>query len=289
MDTANLLKLYPQAIKKNVPSSDPAILSLVVEEEFLWLEKETISEQETKLLKALFKDVTSSCQHPWYRFLFEKDDLKLAKPHRIFQIHLEMKEDFLKKEWQKTVTEMFPFSSDFFFYTEKDAILVEEKNTSFLDTEQLTGIFLSLDADFEVTSQVFVGSFHSPDQPFPEIFAEERKAFLTQRKNSRKESVFSLPDIALRYYIDHSLLQGPLVQSYQQVIRVTEMYEVIGELWKNQGNISSTAKALFLHRNTLKYRIEKFQESTGLNLQKTDDLLFCYLIYIQDHINHSMI
>ncbi|NRE28611.1 Fis family transcriptional regulator, partial [Enterococcus faecalis] len=49
-------------------------------------------------------------------------------------------------------------------------------------------------------------------------------------------------------------------------------------LWKNQGNISSTAKDLFMHRNTLHYRLEKFFEQTGLSLKKMDDLIFCYLL-----------
>ena len=47
------------------------------------------------------------------------------------------------------------------------------------------------------------------------------------------------------------------------------MEDIIIELWKNFGNISSAAKQLFMHRNTLQYRIEKFDEQTGFNLKKS--------------------
>ena len=58
----------------------------------------------------------------------------------------------------------------------------------------------------------------------------------------------------------------------------TDIQPIISALWKNQGNISSTAKDLFMHRNTLHYRLEKFFEQTGLSLKKMDDLIFCYLL-----------
>ncbi|WP_227869161.1 helix-turn-helix domain-containing protein [Tetragenococcus halophilus] len=47
-----------------------------------------------------------------------------------------------------------------------------------------------------------------------------------------------------------------------------------------QGNISSAAKELFMHRNTLQYKVDKFQEQTKTNLKKMDDLFLCYLLIL---------
>ncbi len=33
----------------------------------------------------------------------------------------------LKKEWQDTILELFRYSADFFFYTDTDALLIEQK------------------------------------------------------------------------------------------------------------------------------------------------------------------
>ena len=48
MNTEKLLGLYPNAKKKNSPSSDDRILSLVVEDYFLWIDKSSLSVQEEK-------------------------------------------------------------------------------------------------------------------------------------------------------------------------------------------------------------------------------------------------
>ncbi len=54
-----------------------------------------------------------------------------------------------------------------------------------------------------------------------------------------------------------------------------EMKNTIRTLFENELNIADTAKALFIHRNTLVYRLEKFQKQTGLDLKKFDDAVVC--------------
>jgi len=61
--------------------------------------------------------------------------------------------------------------------------------------------------------------------------------------------------------------------------------EIIESLWNNQGNVSSAAKDLFMHRNTLQYKIEKFQTQNITNLKKMNDLFLCYLLVVSFHTN----
>ena len=49
------------------------------------------------------------------------------KSFRLIQLHVESKGEFLKKEWQDTILELFRYSADFFFYTDTDALLIEQK------------------------------------------------------------------------------------------------------------------------------------------------------------------
>lgn len=52
-----------------------------------------------------------------------------------------------------------------------------------------------------------------------------------------------------------------------------ETLNTINKFFENNLNVSETSRQLFVHRNTLVYRIEKIQRSTGLDLRNFDDAL----------------
>ena len=47
----------------------------------------------------------------------------------------------------------------------------------------------------------------------------------------------------------------------------------IQKFFENSLNVSETARQLYIHRNTLVYRIEKLQKETGLDIRNFDDAL----------------
>jgi len=52
-----------------------------------------------------------------------------------------------------------------------------------------------------------------------------------------------------------------------------ETIDTINEFFANSLNISETSRKLFIHRNTLVYRLDKIQKSTGLDLRVFDDAI----------------
>lgn len=52
-----------------------------------------------------------------------------------------------------------------------------------------------------------------------------------------------------------------------------ETLNTINKFFENNLNVSETSRQLFVHRNTLVYRIAKLQETTGLDLRNFDDAL----------------
>jgi carbohydrate diacid regulator len=47
----------------------------------------------------------------------------------------------------------------------------------------------------------------------------------------------------------------------------------IQKFFENSLNISETARKLFIHRNTLVYRLDKIEKITGLDLRLFDDAI----------------
>ena len=52
-----------------------------------------------------------------------------------------------------------------------------------------------------------------------------------------------------------------------------ETLSTIDKFFENSLNVSETSRQLFIHRNTLVYRLDKLQKSTGLDLRVFDDAI----------------
>jgi len=51
------------------------------------------------------------------------------------------------------------------------------------------------------------------------------------------------------------------------------LVETLSEYFTQRGNLSRTAEALYIHRNTLQYRMERIGEITGLDLDNPETRL----------------
>jgi Purine catabolism regulatory protein-like family. len=93
------------------------------------------------------------------------------------------------------------------------------------------------------------------------------------------------PDI-LSGYSDNLLL--PLLEKDEEY--KSEMLKTLEAYMASEGNVNETAKELFVHRNTVLYRLEKISELLDVNLRKISDLLqlklallFRQLVQAEEH------
>ena len=72
----------------------------------------------------------------------------------------------------------------------------------------------------------------------------------------------------------------------------TEMFDdeeliTVYAFFDNNLNISETARKLFIHRNTLVYRLEKIQRKTGLDVRVFEDALtFKIAVMVEKHLKY---
>jgi carbohydrate diacid regulator len=66
----------------------------------------------------------------------------------------------------------------------------------------------------------------------------------------------------------------------KEIFADEEMQNTAEEFLENSLNISETARKLYLHRNTLTYRLDKIERATGLNIRKFSDAVTFRLITI---------
>jgi PucR-like helix-turn-helix protein len=93
------------------------------------------------------------------------------------------------------------------------------------------------------------------------------------------EGVVSIDDLSLRPVIlseDH--LGERLVRRYLEPLRElgefgATLEETVDAYLANDMRIGDSAKALIIHPNTLRHRIDRFQEITGADLRRTEDVI----------------
>jgi carbohydrate diacid regulator len=79
--------------------------------------------------------------------------------------------------------------------------------------------------------------------------------------------IYQLPVNLCRIFIDE------IFGSEASLELDEETLTTINKFFENNLNVSETSRQLFVHRNTLVYRIEKLEKSTGLDIRKFDDAL----------------
>jgi sugar diacid utilization regulator len=281
MTIEELMKLYPSGKIQPEPSIDGQ-LSLPINGQYFIIPDDVIQETELYLLKKIFfsdEPSESIKNHPWYDYLFDHILLEATGLFRIIQFQIKKPKAFLQIEWETSIKEIFSNFVDFFFINELEGFLIEKFSNDQYSLEEMESIFLTLDADFDSSTKVFIGSYFAANEQLPVLFQEERKIFIEESEQLRGKSAFSLSDVALHYFTKESMKNSQVIQAIsKQLVFTADFKQIILSLWQHQGNISSTAKDLYMHRNTLHYRLDKFYEQTGLSLKKMDDLMFCYLL-----------
>ena len=84
-----------------------------------------------------------------------------------------------------------------------------------------------------------------------------------------------LPKYKLNEYLETLMDTGA-----REIFSDTEMTNTAEEFLENSLNVSETARKLYLHRNTLTYRLDKIERATGLNIRKFSDAVTFRLITI---------
>ena len=79
--------------------------------------------------------------------------------------------------------------------------------------------------------------------------------------------IYQLPVTLCRMFLHETLGE------YDPALIDNETLTTIRTFFENNLNVSETARKLFIHRNTLVYRLEKLQKSTGLDIRAFDDAM----------------
>ncbi|CAJ1182922.1 regulator [Companilactobacillus paralimentarius DSM 13238 = JCM 10415] len=278
---AKLLELYPDAKVVIEPSSDPHNYNFLISGQWVTIKKDHLSNREKFLLSLVSQDNNNkSINNQWWNFLVhETDKIPAEKINvRVLQFEVQkLESDDRANEWLSVFEDTFDDVVDSFWINKYTGILIEKETNTNMDKLEVQRMIELVDSDFYTKSHVYVGQFWPVNDKLPNIFDMERQLF--HKSLEMKERVNNLSTVILDFLIEQNLKNTDMFKSLKNKIDIdSKTTQMINTLYKCDSNLAKTSKMLFLHRNTLLYRMEKFHEQTGFDLKDRDDLVLCFLL-----------
>ena len=99
------------------------------------------------------------------------------------------------------------------------------------------------------------------------VFDTEKYVISTMKTSASAASSYQLPTTLCEMFLQEVFKKNPIDALDKETLFT------IHKFFENNLNVSETARKLFVHRNTLVYRLEKIKKITGLDLREFDDAI----------------
>lgn len=182
------------------------------------------------------------------------------------------------------IQNLFPDKSKDFVINinETDIALVKKISTSIdsKDLEKLAGSIVdTLSSEFYTHCVVGIGTIVTGIKDLARSFKEAQvalevgKVFDTERTIVSYDNlgiarlVYQLPTTLCEMFLREVFKRGSIESLDQETLFTIQRF------FENNLNVSETSRKLFVHRNTLVYRLEKIKKLTGLDLREFEDAI----------------
>ncbi len=199
------------------------------------------------------------------------------------------------------VQNLFPDKSKDFVINinENDIALVKEvaSNVESKNLEKLANSILDTFAtEFYTQTVIGIGTVVTGVKELAKSFKEAQvalevgKVFDKERKVVSYENlgiarlVYQLPTTLCDMFLREVFQRGSIESLDQETLFTIQRF------FENNLNVSETSRKLFVHRNTLVYRLEKIKKLTGLDLREFDDaIVFKVALMVKKYLDSNPI
>lgn len=288
----NKLKhLYPRSIMaKNISdiemNSNFHWFSDHIGKEWIGIPHIDISEKELLILKTIFHyhepSGRDSRAQSWYHFLFLNGQVPNNQFNsRIRIIHFQCSgSDWDRQDLEHALLAFFSDEAILLWENSHQGLIISGEYENALTDEDFYSLCKTVESDFYLKIFLFIGKFHEPTIDIRPSFSIERTFFFSALANSPRENVYTfekLYPVQVTAQLGDELIEALTTQILKHLYREEDLLLTVKVFLENNLNVSLTAKKLYIHRNTLQYRLEKIAEKTGINLKDFNSAFTMYL------------
>lgn len=138
--------------------------------------------------------------------------------------------------------------------------------------------------------KIGVGQYHEGLSGLTKSYRQAVHTLKSGLKLTPQKDIFMYEDYYLPVFLLNASKKGlteglqPFYKSLKEKDVKGELTESLRALIETNGDMNKAAQKLFVHRNTLRYRLDKITEITGKDPRKTTDLLHLYLSFLNNEL-----
>ncbi|HFI0687032.1 TPA: helix-turn-helix domain-containing protein [Streptococcus suis] len=276
MDRDSVLAFFPQGRWNERNANGDDITIDVPGMGYFSFDRMTLTEREKLLIELLQNQANTYARSPWQSY-FENDGIRPTNFSLLQVLHVHIWSSIDQEgqtAWLDMMKQLLPNLQASYSPESNHHIFILDQST-FLDVREILGDTLAtMEFDFGLRMTIFLGQLWPEwlESQWPLLIQAEQDLF--RKWCAGHQQSYLLTFSYLYLWSGQSYLQ--LQSGLRQLISNQQMEAIIEALWEEGAVLTKAAQKLYLHRNTLQYRLDKWQEMTGLQLKDLNDLAICH-------------
>lgn len=231
----------------------------------------------------VFPQITEE-EKKWRKFVQTKEDHMDVDMQVDFRfIYFRIPSELLTPlSFKSALNQLFQKETIILWESKTDGVIVDMQQDELKEFISFNEIIDILISDLYSKVRFFVGPYLSSLEQVKNYYdriIEQADVALSYSENNVVSYLEAIPYFIIEQ-IQPELKEELLNVTLKEFQDDGEFIRMVEVLLKNDLNISVAAKKLYLHRNSLLYRVEKFAEKTGLDIRKFHDALIVYFVLL---------
>ena len=282
-----LLDWSPEAQISDQPIEKLGYLTLpLTSQQWILLEETNLTEREKQLITLLTQQEQARSLNPWSSYLIEGKGQapQTFKKIQLVYCHLSYYQQENLASWLDMMQTLFPNCQTVLQVGVQDYVFVLQQDKYSSVRSILSDTIEAVEYDFGLRLSIMLGQVWSQTgyQALSDLIQAERDLFKAWWRQGH-QGVHTFSQLYL-WSMGERSANLKVIKEYlhQMILEQDQIQEIILSLWENSAVLTKTAQQLYLHRNSLQYKIDKWEELTGLQLKELTDLTLCYQLILPD-------
>lgn len=249
------------------------------------IKQSALSESEVLLLQSMFDSYENEAiqytpaQLKWKKILSGENKINDQGFYRF--IHFFSKQPIVDyNSFSEAVSGLFPEEAVLLIGDDnKSGVIIETSKQEFNDTPY-EALKDTLSTDFYMDLLIYIGLFQTDKATAKDIYEREKNDFLGVKAYLQPKAVYTIADLLPLMLLQtaspgtQETLKGLLSEWMEEDKETLNTIKVFVEC---NMNISLAAKKLYIHRNSLQYRVDKFFDRTGIDVKQFKNAISVYM------------